>query len=96
MDVSRVINTAKEIEKCDAALGWLQEHGRNLTNDGVGQFTVQIELNLASSSEGAKEAGDMLASYATIDIEALVSTAIVNCTNTIETHRTTIRSELEA
>lgn len=93
MDVEKIKRAAIEIDKHKTALKWLDEYGPQYTGRDKGEASVDIRLHLASACDGAKEAQEMISSYARLSIVGLIQTATQNCRNTIEIYENVIREE---
>lgn len=94
MNTARIIEAARMIAERTKALSWLEEYGRALTGRD-NDVSVSVALKFAGSVDGAKEAGSLLNSYATLDIPQVVLRAIDCCRNDIGIYRSQIAEELE-
>lgn len=93
MNTTRVIQSAQELERHQMALKWLLENGTQLTGKTRDEAAVSVRLNFASALPGAKEAQEVLSSYARLALPELVRTSIRSCENTIEMCASAIREE---
>lgn len=94
MNVARIREATTQIEAMQAALKWLTEYGPRLTGKDKDDAEVRVHLNYASATPGAKEAADILSSYARLDLPAIVETSIRSCQNSIVLWRDAIAAEL--
>lgn len=94
MRTTRIAIAVKEIERNEAALKWLEEYGVQLNGRDRDSIGISVHPNFAGSCFGAKEAGEVLASFIRLDIAETVQTAIRNCRNTIELETDAIRAEV--
>lgn len=95
MNTSRVRSALDDIERNRAALAWLEEYGVKI--DGRDRnATLSPEIFLASSCNGAKEARQVIAAYATLALPEIIKTSIESCRNTIAIAEDAIREELSA
>lgn len=95
MNIARIQSAAKNIANCEVALKWLEEYGLKLDPHGA-DFKVRIDLHRGGSCLGAKEASDVLSSYASLELPIIVETAIRSCRNTIKIESDAIRAELDS
>lgn len=93
INTARIRSAASEIDVNSAALKWLERYGSGLTGRDRRGFSFSIHLNYAGSVHGAKEASEVLESFANLEIEKLVLIAIQNCKNTIEIALNSISEE---
>lgn len=93
MNENRISQAASTISKRKIALKWLEEYGINI--DGRNN-AVKLTINIinASGCIGAKEAEDVLISYATLNLPDVVQSAISCCKNDIAMAIVTIREEI--
>lgn len=94
MNTMRITHAAKEIERLQLAVKWLEEYGAKVTNHEADEHAnVSIRMNFAGSCSGAKEVGEILSAMVGNRMRDLVDEALINCQNTIEIHRQVIRDE---
>lgn len=93
MNIDRIKRAAAEIEKNTVALKWLEEYGASYTGHGRNEATFDVHLHLASACPGAKEAQEIITSFARISLPDLIKTATQNCRNTIAICEDAIRAE---
>lgn len=94
MDTSRIKHAAKEIDRLQEAVKWLEEFGPKVSNHAASEHAnVSIRMNFAGSCNGAKEVGEILSNMIGNRMRDLVDEALENCRNTIEIHRQVIRDE---
>lgn len=94
MNTLRIIKAAREIDRLETAIQWLEEFGPKVSNHEASEHvTVSIRMNFAGSCNGASEVNEILSTMVENRIRDLVDEALENCHNTIEIHRQTIRDE---
>lgn len=94
MNTSRITHAAKEIERLQEAVKWLEEFGPKTSNHAASEHAnVSIRMNFAGSCRGAKEVGEILGEMVGNRMRDLLDEALKNCQNTIEIHRQVIRDE---
>lgn len=94
MNTSRITHAAKEIERLQEAIKWLEEFGPKVTDHEASEHAnVSIRMNFAGSCRGAKEAGEIVSEMVGNRMRDLLQDALENCQNTIEIHRQVIRDE---
>lgn len=94
MNVSRIINAAKEIERLQRAVKWLEEYGRKVGNSvGSECVDVHIRMNFAGSCNGANEVSEIVSQLVSDMMRDLLADACDYSKETIEIHRAAIRHE---
>lgn len=94
MNTSRITHAAKEIDRLQLALKWLEEFTPKTENHSGSEYAnVSIRMNFAGSCMGAKEVNEILSSMVGNKMRDLLEDALENCRNTIEIHRQVIRDE---
>lgn len=95
MNTARIARAIADIDTNTEALKWLQEYGPSLTGRDRDEASVNVRIAFAAACPGAKQAAEVLSSFATLSLPDLVQTAIKNCENTIEMARSAIREEVQ-
>ncbi|MGB1266341.1 MAG: hypothetical protein ACPG6L_11520 [Nereida ignava] len=94
MNTSRITHAAKEIERLQMAVKWLEEFGPKVNNHEASEHAnVSIRMNFAGSCNGAKEVGEIISTMVGNRMRDLIDDALKNCENTIEIYRNVIRDE---
>lgn len=95
MDELRVLQAAKVITERKAALAWLEQYGVQLTGRDKDQVGFTLHIYFAGSCAGAKEAMDVMTSYARFSLPEIVRAATECCRNDIDIAKNSIRGEIE-
>jgi hypothetical protein len=93
MDFPRIKAAMNTIEASTRALSWLEEYGVQLTGRDHNAL-VRIDLYLAGSCDGSKEALSLMNSYGCLAVPSLVESAIASARNDIEMAEDTIKREM--
>lgn len=91
MNTSRIIRAAREIERLQLALQWLNEFGPKVPKGDASDVTIRPSF--AASCNGANEAHGILSQMVANRLPDLILDAVLDCENTIEIHQQTICDE---
>lgn len=92
MNEFRIAEKAKVIANRRAALKWLEEYGKGLTESGAADVTVA--LHYAGGCQGAAEAREVLSTYGRFSLPEILKAAVECCQNDITASIDAIRKEL--
>lgn len=93
MNETRIESAARRIAINKTALLWLEEYGVKLDGRGDG-LKIKINVHYAGACTGAKEATEVMESYARLSIPDVVKQAIASCKNTIQMDVEAIQEEV--
>lgn len=93
MNTSRILQAVNDIEKNTAALSWLETYGKQMSARDRDQASVNVHLSFGGACVGAKEAQEVLSSFARLSLPDLIEQSIRNCRNTIQLAQAAIRDE---
>lgn len=93
MNAALISEKAALIAGRQAAIKWLEEYGKGLT-EGGDAATVTVHLNYASACPGSKEAAKVLSAYGRFSLPEIARAATECCRNDIAMLIDAIRKEL--
>lgn len=94
MNTAKITSAAKEIERLQKAVKWLEDFGPKVGNsEGADCADVTVRMNFAGSCNGAKEVSEIVSQAVRDMMRELLDDAHDYCREMIEIHRRTIRHE---
>lgn len=95
MNTDRITRAAKEIERMQRAVKWLEQYGPKVDDTAFADWAnVKIHMTFAGSCDGAKELNEILSQLVNDRMKDLLEDAYEYCKEAIEGHRSAIQHEV--